>query len=104
MAGTTYGEVSSQAYQLGGDSRWHFLCCVFLRSGSILTYQDGKLVNTQSDQNGYLSGNINTTAQLLIGGTGVSKNAYKGMIDDVKIYGVALDDDAILQVYHENGW
>ena len=29
---------------------------------------------------------------------------YKGMIDDVKIFGIALDDASVEQVYHENGW
>lgn len=105
LAGTTYGEVQTTDNSYGyGDGRWHFITCVYTRLSGISIYVDGKLNMKGSDPNSYLAGNISTTAPLLIGGTGTAKNAYKGMIDDVKIFSVALDESAINQVYHENGW
>jgi hypothetical protein len=105
LAGTTYGDVQTMDnHTIYGDGRWHQITCLFTRSSGISIYVDGKLNRKGSDASSSLPGNINNSAPLLIGGDGTSKNAYKGVIDDVKIYGVALDDGAILEVYHENGW
>lgn len=103
-AGTTYGSLYTRHFHIGGDNLWHFCCVVFKRSGKITVYFDGVLVEEVADPNGYLKGDIKTAADLVIGGTGSALNAYKGMLDDVKIYGVGLDIDAVNQVYHENGW
>lgn len=103
-SGTTYGELYSRQFHIGGDNLWHFYCAVFRRSGTITVYYDGLKVDEVTDTKGYLSGNINTVADLLIGGSGSSNNAYKGLIDDIRIYGVPLDDATVKLVYHESGW
>jgi hypothetical protein len=109
IIGTTYGEVTSSKIE-PDFNRWHFITVVVRRTGiryekgEIELYIDGVLKNYETDDNEYLLGNVNTTAPLVIGGNGTANNSFKGKIDDVKIYGVALDKNAIQAVYHENGW
>lgn len=105
IAGTTYGGITNtDNIPAWSDGRWHFITCVYSRTSGISIYVDGKLDRQVSDPNSYLMGNINTSSSLLIGGGGALKNAYKGMIDDIKIYNFALGGNAVNQVYHENGW
>lgn len=102
--GTTYGSTYIQESEIGGDNLWHLYTVVVKRSGTMSVYYDGKLQYTDDTGNDDLAGNINTTAKLLFGGNGTAKNAFKGKIDDIKLYNVALDEKFILDVYHENGW
>jgi uncharacterized protein (DUF2141 family) len=102
---TTYGEVTINAVQPGNDSRWHLYTLVVNRKEqSISIYYDGELRSTPPGPYEDLAGNINTTAKLLFGGNGTTKNAFKGKIDDIKLFSVALDEKTIKAIYHENGW
>ena len=102
--GTTYGGLYTMDVNPNADGRWHLWSFVFIRNWGVRIYIDGELFEERQDGEGDLLGNINTAAQLLIGGTGSSAAAFKGKLDDVKIFNVALDENAVNTVYHEYGW
>jgi len=63
--------------------------------------------------NGSLENTLKTTAvidnfdsDLFIGtyGGDISKYAFKGIIDDIRIYNYSIDSQKVLKLYHENGW
>ena len=103
QAGTNYGSLYVDE-ELGGDARWHFITLVFFRKGKISLYFDGGLVTESNGDLTTMTGNINTSSPMLIGGNGTAQNAYKGQIDDIRIYSAALNADAINTLYHEKGW
>ncbi len=106
LSGTTYGKDGYNLEPLPYDGLWHFVCITFTRSTSVIVYYlDGKkMTDNHTFTNHSLPGNITTTADLLLGGDGTSTNAFKGILDDVKLYDVVLDANSVLEVYHENGW
>jgi hypothetical protein len=102
--GTTYGVLEAREFQTDPDSRWHLYTAVVDRSGYIHIYYDGKLEHTEPDTFDDLPGSTNTPSPLLIGGDGTVMNTFRGKIDDIKLFNVALDEEAIQAVFHENGW
>ncbi|GEM_PF-4935876 len=104
--GTTYGEAYNNSGSIGTDGRWHFIVETFDRSGGISFYFDGIWNNsfTNNSPQTAMQGNLNNTAPLLIGGNGLTSTAFKGTLDDIRIYRGSLTQDEITKLYHENGW
>ena len=105
--GTTYGNASTNGFMsyIPSDSRWHFVVVTFDRIFGVNINIDLPGGGDQISGGTYaLQGNINTAAQLLIGGDGTTAHAYKGVLDDVRIYKGILGYNEITTLYHENGW
>ena len=83
-------------------NRWHFFVMQIDRSISndIISFDNASLSGTPD---GNLAGNINCTAPLVLGG-GSGATAFKGAIDDIRIYNRILSASEIDSLYHERGW
>lgn len=100
--GTTVNETEYNYPMPSPDSRWHHLMIVVSRSGDGVLYYDGEVYSETTFNN--IDESIDAIADLLIGGSGSASSAYKGLLDDIRIYGARLEPRHVSKVYHENGW
>jgi hypothetical protein len=102
LIGTVKGEGEGVGSYPPDYSKWHFYCCSFSRSKGFNVYVDG-----QDDPTGFnnnFDASVGSSAPLLIGTNGLGGKFFNGIIDDMRIYNIALDLDAAKALYHENGW
>lgn len=108
FAGTTAASTQNPGSALGTDNNWNFIAFVFDASGTTSFYFNGVTYPyyTWTDVSiaRALRGPMPNTVPLLIGGDGSAAHAFKGSIDDVRIYRGALLPSDIDSLYHENGW
>jgi len=79
---------------------WHHLVVVSTSSGSTI-YLDGSSIGTNSLT--WLNNNVPSPQQLRFGSYGATTNVYRpfnGLINDVAIWDVAIDADAVTQLYN----
>ncbi len=83
------------------NDKWYFLVGVW-NGSEIKIYVNGKLENTKTVN--VTIGNFDS--DLFIGAYGgdIEKYAFKGVIDDIRIYNSALSDEKIQELFYENGW
>lgn len=99
---TTYQTSLRYATPFSPDGRWHHVVVVIDRQGNGKYYIDGDFYREAPLTN--IDESIDVTADLLIGGIGSPTSAYKGALDDIKIYPTRLEARHVSKVYHENGW
>lgn len=81
------------------DARWHYYVLTVERSGTLRLYIDGKLsLNYPIDKTAF-QGSLDQAAPLLLGGNGVPSRAFRGGIDDVRIYSIALDEETVASLF-----
>jgi hypothetical protein len=83
------------------DGQWHQLIGVYdTGSNRAEIFVDGVFQNSMS-----ATPIVTTAAQFLVGGTedssGVASSAFRGLIDDVRVYNVALSAADVSAIYHE---
>ena len=76
--------------------RWVHVAAVVQGPGTMKLYIDG--VDVPSQISGSGSSMVHNELPAIIGGR------YHGAIDDLALYGRALAEEEIKQLYHENGW
>ncbi|MHC4570956.1 MAG: LamG-like jellyroll fold domain-containing protein [Planctomycetota bacterium] len=76
------------------DATWHFIVATF-ESGTMKIYIDGAMRASKTAS----FSSINVTQESLFIGQENSSNYFRGMIDDVRIYGRALSASEIQQLY-----
>ncbi len=90
----------------GENNQWHFFVFSVDASGTYVFYID----DYDADHDGgstitrALRADMSNSAPLLIGGDGTAAHAFKGILDDIRIYQGALTGDEVDKLYHENGW
>lgn len=73
------------------DDRWHHVA--FVKEGGLIKlYIDGVLEDTEND---LTSGNTQNTSPLYIGGRAGVLNTWRGSIDELKIYNIALTESNV---------
>ncbi len=80
----------------GNDNKWHHVAGVYAGT-SIKVYVDGVLKNTDPCANSGISYGGNPVMTI---GRKPTGNYFTGIIDDVRVYNVALSDADILQLYN----
>jgi hypothetical protein len=101
--GTNTGqEATDWTPQFNYAQRWHFFVFVATRGDEYLNYASDA-PSEYGKINGSLGGNINTNAPLILGG-GTNANAFRGSLDEIRIYNRALSTMEIDSLYHLNGW
>ena len=93
------GDGNNRADIAGGnidDDQWHHLAVSFDRDGLMTAYQDGIYIGQADISN---IGNIDAGLQLVIGQDGTLNypNFFQGMISEVRIWNMALEEDIILE-------
>ena len=82
------------------DGNWHHLVWVFDRDGNMTPYIDG-VAQTPTDISSR-SGSVSNSINAYVGFIGGTLNRYfDGLIDDLKIYNVALTADEVKQEYNQ---
>lgn len=80
------------------DGAWHHI--VYVRSGpSVKLYLDNVLSGTGTST----SGTVNSFSSLLIGNSIVGDPPYTGLLDDIRIYNLALNANQVDTLYSEGG-
>lgn len=102
LIGTVKGEGYGIASYPNQSSKWHFYCCTFSRVNGFTIYVDD--MDAQSSYSRNFDATVTTSAPLLIGTNGSAGSYFKGTIDDIRIFNIAIDKEAAAELYHENGW
>jgi len=105
--GTTAGNFNGPSEAIGDDNKWHFITYVFDAHGEVDLYYDGStnpFLKNGVDLQHAMRGPMPNNSPLMIGSDGSSRHAFKGIIDDIRIYRGALQSSKINALYHENGW
>lgn len=90
--------------QIAND-KWEFFAIEFNRIGTITEYGHFGSQTSQMVWCGDIAwDSLSTTAPLCIGGTGDPTHAYKGRMDDVRIFKGLLTPEYLDSLYHEGGW
>lgn len=76
--------LSPSATLASGD--WHHLALVVNRTGAYSTYLDGSLVASSP----FVLGRLNSTGNFYLGRNGTAGGAFKGQLDEVRLYQRAL--------------
>ncbi|BBI35922.1 LamG-like jellyroll fold domain-containing protein [Cohnella abietis] len=79
-----------------GDDSWHHVVVSYKRSSLAQVYVDNELKGSLNIAN---AGNIDTSLGLNIGKDGKGNWAFKGNLDDFRIFKKALDDAEVQQLY-----
>ena len=90
------------------DNAWHHVAGTFLKNGNVKCYVDGSLVGTTAtgadlelqytDSNTDNSGTVESGID--IGRQSNNSNFFNGLIDEVAIWDVELDADAVTAIYN----
>lgn len=94
LSGTNYAVASSAAV---ANNRWHHLCSTVSAGGEHVLYLNGTPVSRMSVPAGVVltAANGGAITQLRIGSQTGNYTPFKGWIDDVRVYGRALDVDDV---------
>ena len=80
-------------------NKWYYLNLV-RNVNTFSIYVDSKLLGSTQDTRLIPDPN----AALIIGNAEGTGNMFRGKIDDVRIYNIALTPEEIVTLYHESGW
>ncbi len=78
------------------DTDWHYMAAVYDGS-SMKLYLDGTLMAEKAQ-----SGNLNSSNAPIFIGSLTSSNYFNGQIDEMQIFGLALTEDAINELYTDS--
>ncbi len=89
-------DVKKDANITVGDNKWHHVVVSHDRTGEVTFYVDNKMVKSVSIAG---TGNIDTALPVTIGADANGKYSFTGALDDLKVYGAALDRADVSVLY-----
>jgi rhamnogalacturonan endolyase len=81
------------------DNRWHHVAATWDVNGNAVLYVDGVQTNAVAHNANVFTG----TAVTRLGRPGAASRYFTGLIDDVRLYGIAINSARVRTLYEEGG-